>query len=87
MQTVARVLCDDIIYGKRSHSGLANANSRRADPPGVEAVEEMERDREVIEDLDRAMNVESLRLAKESSEHPLFQSVDGSFSAVSFNDP
>ena len=85
MQTVARVLCNDIIYGKRSHSGLANANSCRADPPGVEAVEEMER--EVIEDLDRAMNVESLRLAKESSEHPLSQSVDGSFSAVSFNDP
>jgi len=35
-------------------------------------------------DFDHAMNVESLRLAKESGELPLSQSVEGSFSAVSF---
>ena len=37
-----------------------------------ERIEEMDRElTKVIEDFDRAMNVEALRLAKETSKHPL----------------
>ena len=36
----------------------------------------------VIEDFDRAMNVEALRLAKETSKHPLSQYDDRAFSVV-----
>ena len=37
-----------------------------------ERIEEMDRElTKVIEDFDRAMNVEALRLAKETSEHSL----------------
>jgi hypothetical protein len=50
-------------------------------------IEEMERElTEVIEDFDRAMNVEALRLAKkidEDSKHSLSQYGDSSFSVVS----
>jgi len=40
--------------------------------------------REAFEDFNRALNGESLRLAKESGESPLSQSAESSFSAVSF---
>jgi hypothetical protein len=49
-------------------------------------IEEMERElTEVIEDFDRAMNIEALRLAKkigENGKHSLFQYGGGSFSMV-----
>ena len=37
----------------------------------------------VIEDFDRAINVEALRLVKETGKHALAQSSEGSCSAVS----
>ena len=37
----------------------------------------------VIEDFDRAVNVEALRLAKETGKHALSQSGENSFSVVS----
>jgi hypothetical protein len=47
-------------------------------------IEEMEKElTEVIEDFDRAVNVEALRQTKETGEHPLSQSGDHSFSIVS----
>ena len=55
-----------------------------------ETMEDLSRDlSEVIEDFDRAVNVEALRLAKEQvltakeiGKHPLPQSADSSFSIV-----
>ena len=42
-----------------------------------ERIEEMDRElTKVIEDFDRAVNVEALRLAKKSGEHSLCQSGD-----------
>ena len=46
-------------------------------PAYSEIIEEMERVlTEVIEDFDRAMNFEALRLANETSKHSFYQSVD-----------
>jgi len=40
-------------------------------------IEDIERELDmVIEDFDRAVNVEALRLASETSKFPFFQSVD-----------
>ena len=45
-----------------------------------EKIEEMDKElTQVIEDFDRAVNVEALRLAKESGKHSLRQSDGGSF--------
>jgi len=50
-----------------------------------EEIEEMDRDlTNVIEDFDRAVNVEALRIAKETGEHSLSQSDNDSFSRVSY---
>jgi len=47
------------------------------------AIEEMDRElAKVIEDFDRAVNVEALRLAKETGRHSLSQSSKSSFSVV-----
>jgi hypothetical protein len=47
-------------------------------------IEEMEKElTEVIEDFDRAVNVEALRRAKDNREHILSQSGNSSFSLVS----
>ena len=49
-----------------------------------ETIEEMDRElTKVIEDFDRAVNVEALRLAKEAGTHTLLQSCTGSFSVIS----
>ena len=49
-----------------------------------EAIEEMDRNlTKVIDDFDRAINVEALRLVKEAGKHALAQSSEGSCSAVS----
>ena len=46
-------------------------------PAYLEMIEEMERElTDVIEDFDRAMNFEALRLANETSTLPYSQSVD-----------
>ena len=47
---------------------------------GVGAIEEMDEElTKVIEDFDRAVNVEALRLAKETGKHSLLQFGDISF--------
>ena len=47
-------------------------------PAYPEMIEEMNRElNDVIEDFDRAVYVEALRLANETSKLPLSQSVDG----------
>ena len=46
-------------------------------PTYPEMIEEMDRElTEVVEDFDRAVGVEALRLANEISKHPFSQSVD-----------
>ena len=46
-------------------------------PAFLEMIEEMDRElNNVIEDFDRAVYVEALRLANETSKHSLSQSVD-----------
>jgi len=53
-------------------------------PVYPDAIEEIDRNlTKVIEDFDRAINVEALRLVKETGRHALAQSGEGSFSAVS----
>ena len=53
-------------------------------PARPEVIEEMDRElTKVIEDFDRAVNVEALRLAKETGKHALSQSGDNSFSVSS----
>ena len=50
---------------------------------GLDAIEEMDKElTKVIEDFDRAVNIEALRLTKESGKHLLPQSSDISFSVV-----
>jgi Cdc6-like AAA superfamily ATPase len=67
--------------------GFGNADNRSEDGGGSayqEAIEEMDRElTKVIEDFDRAVNVEALRRTKETGEHSLSQSLDSSFSTVS----
>jgi len=50
-------------------------------PVRLEAIEEMDVElTKVIEDFDRAVNVEALRLAKETGKHVLARSGENSFS-------
>lgn len=71
MQRVAKASCDYVKRGKRSCFGLNNvgdSSGRTAGGPG--AIEEIERElTKVIEDFDRAVNVEALRLVKETGTH------------------
>ena len=54
-------------------------------PAYLETIEEMERDlTKVIEDFDRAVDVEALCLAKKSGKRSLFQSGNSSLSVVSY---
>jgi hypothetical protein len=49
-----------------------------------DAIEEMDRElTKVIEDFDRAVNIEALRQTKETGEHSLSHSPDGSFVTMS----
>ena len=53
-------------------------------PVRPEAIEEMDNElTKVIEDFDRAMNVEALRSAKESGKYPLSRPGESPFSVVS----
>jgi len=50
---------------------------------GLDAIEEMDKElTKVIEDFDRAVNIEALRLTKESGKHSLSQPGDTSFLVV-----
>ncbi len=63
---------------------IAARAGRPVDPDRIEVIEEMDRElTKVIEDFDRAMNVDALRLAKENGKHPLSLSGDIPFSVVS----
>ena len=63
---------------------LIIAEGKIGGPVYREAIEEMDRNlTKVIEDFDRAINVEALRLVKEAGKHALAQSNEGSCSAVS----
>jgi len=49
----------------------------------LEIIEEMDRElTKVIEDFDRAVNVEALRLIKETGKHPIYQCCYSPFSVV-----
>ena len=62
---------------------LKIAARTRGGPAYQETIEEMERElTRVVEDFDRAVNVEALRLAKETGKHSVPQSGDISFSVV-----
>jgi len=53
-------------------------------PAYQEMIEEMDMElTKVIDDFDRAVNVEALRLAKETGKHALSQSGESSFSVCS----
>ena len=63
---------------------LMTAEGKVGGPVYPEAIEEMDKIlTKVIEDFDRAINVEALRLVKETGKHALTRSGKGSFSAVS----
>jgi hypothetical protein len=88
MQTVARVSCDYVKCGRRSHSGFSNAGDFPArtvrGSVRLEAIEEMDRElTKVIEDFDRAVNVETLRLVKETGKHALSRPGKSPFLVVS----
>jgi hypothetical protein len=52
-----------------------------------EKIEEMDRElNKVIEDFDRALNVETFRLAKENGKLSFSQASDSSFSVVSYRE-
>ena len=80
MQTVAKFSCD---YVRRGRFGGGNhllwtgrvlmiAERMMGGAVRPEKIEEMDRElTNVIEDFDRAMNVEALRIAKETGEHSL----------------
>ena len=60
------------------------ADGMTVGPISREAIEEMDRNlTKVIEDFDRAVNVEALRLVKETGKHALAQSGEGAFSTGS----
>ena len=87
MQMVARVSCDYVKCDKRHGLNLGNTDNFSArtigGPVRPEAIEEMERElTKVIEDFDRAVNVEALRLAKETGKQALSQFGENSFSVV-----
>ena len=68
----------DLAYGDNCSARLVGRSVR------PEAIEEMDNElTKVIEDFDRAVNVEALRLAKETGEHGLSRSGESSFSVVS----
>ena len=53
-------------------------------PVHPEKIEEMDNElTKVIEDFDRAVNVEALRLAKETGKHAFFQSGESALSVLS----
>jgi hypothetical protein len=81
MHRVARLSCDYVKRGKwlspRFDQLLMIAARTIGGPAYSEMIEEMDRElSEVIEDFDRAVNVEALRIANETSKLSFSQSVD-----------
>ena len=66
-----------LMIAERTKDGLINSEKR-------EMIEKLDEElTKVIEDFERAVNVESLRLVKETGKHSLLQSGDGSPSVLS----
>ena len=87
MYRVAEISCNYVKYGRgfvfRPLHGQAD-DSITGGPAYREKIEEMDRElTKAIEDLVRAVDVEALRLAKETGKHLLPQPSNISFSAVS----
>ena len=94
MQTVAKFACDYVKRGRfgrqyffsiyqllmiaeKTKDGLINSKDN-------EMIEKMDGElTEIIEDFDRAMNIETLRLAKQTGKHPFSQSCNISYSVPS----
>jgi len=80
MYRVAKLSCDYVTRGRWSSpwfDKLLMIAARIGGPAYPEMIEEMERElNEVIEDFDRAVYVETLRLANETSKLSFSQSVD-----------
>ena len=79
MQNVAKCSCDYVKrgrFGRQSAFGISQmlmiAERTLSGLVHPEKIDELEKElTKVIEDFDRAMNVEALRLAKEASKHSL----------------
>src|SRR5258706_8924855 len=87
MHRVAKFSCDYVKHGRWSPSGAEQVPIIAARTGGrdgyLEIIKEMNRDlTKVIEDFDRAVNVEALRLASETSKHSIPQSGGGLLSMV-----
>jgi hypothetical protein len=87
MYRVAKFSCDYVKRGRWSSSGsepVLMIAARKGGGPGyLETIERMNIElTKVIEDFDRAVNVEALHLASETSECLFPQSGDSSFSVV-----
>jgi hypothetical protein len=89
MHRVAKVSCDYVRHGRWSPNGICMhvliIVARTAGGPAYqEKLEEMDRELTgVIEDFNRAVNVEALRRTKETGEDSLPQSPDSSFPTFS----
>ena len=71
MQKVAKASCDYVKHGRRSRFWISQVLITAARTVyGADAIEEMDEElTKVIEDFDRAVNIEALRLAKETGKH------------------
>src|SRR5258706_790705 len=81
MRRVAKLSCDYVKHGRSSFpliwKALMIAARTIGGPAYPELIEEMDRElTKVIEDFDRAMSFEALRLANETSKLSFSQSVD-----------
>ena len=87
MYRVAKVSCDYVKYGKLSFwiwQMLMIAARMAGGSAYQEAIEEVDKElTTVVEDFDRAVNIDALRRTKETGEHSLSQSLHNSFSPVS----
>ena len=81
MHRVAKLSCDYVKRGRWSSPSFDNLPMITArtigGPTHPEIMEEIDRElNKVIEDFDRAVNVEALRLANETSKHLFSRSID-----------
>ena len=85
MYRVAKLSCNYIRHGRRLFLALTGADDGTAGGPAYrETIEEMDRElNKVIEDFDRAVDVEALLLAKETGKHLSSQPDSILFSMVS----
>ena len=77
MYRVAKLSCEYVKCGMDRPLGLTSADDRCENGRSLGMIEEMERElTEVIEGFDRAMSLEAIRLANETSKLPYSQSVN-----------